>query len=339
MWGGLRESAIPLSLLGTTSMSGPGEAVSVLVVALEVTRAAVFCNIASYAMLLYDYLLTLESEIQYIWPAPWSLGKVMYFCTRYPGLADGALLTYLHTAPRSITNQECSNIYKATGWMIMGGVLIAEFVLIFRTWAIFGKNKILAIMLLVFGCLLIIPAVVFEYKGLDETQFVHLRTLSTTCWEINSPGAILFVDYIFIAVFESLILVLTVYKGVQHLRYNRSNLVFTLYRDGVLFYVYLIGFSLVNIILLVLGPKPGPNLMLMQRALHSILTARLLLNLREAAARDQQALPSPSRDRSNNDTDAAYSRAGAGMWGDMGEGTALSSVVWGADSWLRDGLV
>lgn len=43
---------------------------------------------------LYDHLLTMESEVKYIWPTPWSLGKCLYVATKYPALIDGAMQCY-----------------------------------------------------------------------------------------------------------------------------------------------------------------------------------------------------------------------------------------------------
>jgi hypothetical protein len=42
----------------------------------------------------YDHLLTFGQEIELIWPTPWSLGKFLFFTTKYLALVDGAILTY-----------------------------------------------------------------------------------------------------------------------------------------------------------------------------------------------------------------------------------------------------
>ena len=59
----------------------------------------------------------------------------------------------------------------------------------------------------------------------------------------------------------------------------------------------------------------------MQRVLHSIFTARILLNLREAATQDRIGTETSdiSRDTERKRTD-----------------TALSSVIIGVDTWFRD---
>ena len=63
----------------------------------------------------------------------------------------------------------------------------------------------------------------------------------------------------------------------------------------------------------------------MQRVLHSILTSRLLLNLREAACQDRVELASRPHDTGESDNSQVW--------------TTLSSVVIGADAWFQNGPV
>lgn len=38
--------------------------------------------VGAFALLLYDWLICLDVEIAYVWPARWSLGKTLYFTQR-----------------------------------------------------------------------------------------------------------------------------------------------------------------------------------------------------------------------------------------------------------------
>jgi len=275
--------------------------------------------------LLYDHMLTLGQEVELIWPTPWNLGKVLFFATAYLPFIDGAILTYFHAVPPPISADVCATLYKISGWMIMWGVVIAELVLVFRTWAIWGQNSKVLVGVLLLLALLSIPTGIFAtYNGLLHVQFgPSPRPDLESCWMMNDPDKILFLDYLMIVIFESIILGLTVYKGIQHFRHSRSNLVMTLYKDGVLYYSYLIVFSLVNVGVLVAAPKPGPSLIFMQRVLHSILTARILLNLREAAHRDMAVT------NNGTDTDLDFRPR-------MTRSEGVSSAIMGADTWFLD---
>ncbi|KAF8530552.1 hypothetical protein BU17DRAFT_30891, partial [Hysterangium stoloniferum] len=90
---------------------------------------------------LYDHFLTLGEEIDLIWSTPWNAGKILYYATKYPAFLDGAFLLYTVFAPLGTTPSTCELLYKLSGVMIVVGIAIAEFVLVFRTWAVWGKNS------------------------------------------------------------------------------------------------------------------------------------------------------------------------------------------------------
>ncbi|KAJ4477748.1 hypothetical protein C8J55DRAFT_515419 [Lentinula edodes] len=45
-----------------------------------------YANLAGCTLLLYDYLLTLDDEIEFIWRKSWSIGKVLFIISRYYSL-------------------------------------------------------------------------------------------------------------------------------------------------------------------------------------------------------------------------------------------------------------
>lgn len=42
----------------------------------------------------FDYFLTLSSEVNLIWPSKMSVTKVLYFCTRYSAFSDAVIGLY-----------------------------------------------------------------------------------------------------------------------------------------------------------------------------------------------------------------------------------------------------
>jgi len=118
-----------------------------------------------------------------------------------------------------------------------------------------------------------------------------LTSLVFTVPPPNTPGCfliaqkdVLFVVFVLIMSFETVILTLTLVKGLEHFRRASSPLVAVLYRDGMLNYVYLFILSAIN--LAVITSAPGgytTTLTAMQRVAHAILSGRILLHLRQAA--------------------------------------------------------
>ncbi|KAF8509156.1 hypothetical protein JB92DRAFT_2948664 [Gautieria morchelliformis] len=272
---------------------------------------------ASFCVLVYDFLLTLGEEIDLLWGTRWNVGKVLFFCEQ---------VSPDHNAPPSTSPFLCLLLNQVAGSLIVWGMAIAELVLIYRTWAIWGRDSKFFCWGFVILSAFAIPIVYFSYKALAHVKFgpspyPHLQT----CWKMNDPYSILYVDYIIVVILESVILGLTIYKVwqiLQSIRNHTSSLVVTLYRDGVVYYIYLTTASLANILVFATMPQPQPTLVLMQRVLHAIFAARILLNLREAANKDRADLATTT-----SEPDQAEWRR---------TDTALSTVILGVETWFRE---
>jgi len=233
-------------------------------------------------VLVYDYLLTIEREARLVWPVPWNIGKVLYFLTRYPVFADTFMVLYHQFA--ILDPATCDALYKTIGFLLGVGTLIAESILAVRTWVIWHRDRRVAIGLCAALILFWIPVFYFLQVALYSLVF-------TTPPSPNLPGCfllkqknILFAVFVLVMVFETLILALTLLKGLEHFRGTNSTLISVLYRDGIMNYIYLCVLSIVNVVVLLTAPHGYSTLLTaLQRALHSILSARILLHLREAA--------------------------------------------------------
>lgn len=49
-------------------------------------------TVASVALYFYDWMLTLEMEVDFIWPAPWNLLKIAYLVQRYLPMVEIVLI-------------------------------------------------------------------------------------------------------------------------------------------------------------------------------------------------------------------------------------------------------
>jgi len=92
---------------------------------------------------------------------------------------------------------------------------------------------------------------------------------------------------------------------------NGSILFRTIYLDGIMFYVYLSVSSLINIIVLNITQNYlNSSIVSFHRALHAILTARLVINIRRAGAQPSKdswllsAIPETSEDLNQEIIDA-----------------------------------
>ncbi|KAJ3491392.1 hypothetical protein NLI96_g738 [Meripilus lineatus] len=227
-----------------------------------------YLDIVAAAVLGYDYILTLPREIQYVWFTPLSLGKVLFFLTRYPVFEETSMVLLHQFAVMS--PQTCDNVYKAIGYQLGAGTLVAESILAMRTWVIWHRNPYIGAIVLTGLVVFWVPVFYFLAQALNSLVF-------TTAPNPNTPGCflltqknILFVVYVLITSFETIILGLTLIRFMPHCILN---------------YVYLCVLSICNVTVLLTAPHGYATLLsALQRVLHSVLSGRVLLHLREAAA-------------------------------------------------------
>ncbi|TFK35846.1 hypothetical protein BDQ12DRAFT_687662 [Crucibulum laeve] len=103
---------------------------------------------------------------------------------------------------------------------------------------------------------------------------------------LGAASPIIIVAYVLLVLSETTMAILTGIKAYKHLRHSQSPWVIQLYKDGLLFYVYLLAISLANVLVPILAPRIFANwLATPQRVLHSVLCNRvLLLILRQRSA-------------------------------------------------------
>ncbi|GJE99927.1 hypothetical protein PsYK624_162030 [Phanerochaete sordida] len=262
--------------------------------ALEHHQIFAYVNAGSVALPVYDYILTFDREIELVWAADWNLTKLLFFIARYSVFADVTLALY-HRMGYIISDGICTTTYQATAWLLLWGIAVAELILIVRTWAIWSRDKRVGLGLL--GALAVIWAVSsfclnWYLSGVTVKSMVTIAPPLTGCL-ITGGNDVLLAFFVLLMGFESAVLGLTAAKMAQMLINLRSiargtapPVVRSLYRDGILFYVYLFAVAAANLVVLLVVSRDFADLLVTpQRVLHSLLSARLLLNLREASMR------------------------------------------------------
>ncbi|KAF9500213.1 hypothetical protein BDN71DRAFT_1188592 [Pleurotus eryngii] len=239
-----------------------------LIASLSWNQQSTYLPIAGAGLFIYDYVLTLGDEARHVWTAPWSLGKILFLLTRYPTFIDVALALYRNLG-YNLTSGTCSILYNISGWTTIIGIAIAEIIMLMRVWAIWNQTR------------------TFH----EKQEFIELYTISPNlqgCY--GTVGTkVVFIVYVIATVFEILMVILMTVKGLRDsVRRHSSSMLYNVYQDGILYYVVLSGSSIANTVLILAGPTEFTNaLSMVQRSFHSILSARILLRLREDASQRQ----------------------------------------------------
>ncbi|KAJ3510687.1 hypothetical protein NLJ89_g4528 [Agrocybe chaxingu] len=257
------------------------------------TRIVSYVNAGSFAVLFFDSLLTLNRELVTIWQSKWNYTKFMYILTRYSTFVEAGVVIYQLSIPGD-WYKDCALAFKTNA---------REIIMTIRTWAVWGKNPVLRWFLPTFY--LLVWAGGFGVTGyfLSTLEFEpNPRTPYVGCYATYA-SPIIFVSWVLLLVYDTIMFVLMIIPAWRAYRMGGSSrLIRVVYRDGLMYYLYLFGFSLVNIIVILTAPGDlFLVISLLSRVFHALLACRVVLHIGEHA---RPVLGSQSNSRS--DTTASH---------------------------------
>jgi len=248
-----------------------------------------YVECASVALLVYDYVLTLSSEVEYIWSNLSSPIAILFLVVRYLPMVDSAIV--LTRAFSNTSEKSYEDLYKVQVYLYVVALSSSSTVLLLRTSAIWCKTKLRVFAGLSLLLLSVVAASFYFctlYLGGLDFQLSPAPSLAPGHFVEDNKNN-LYIPYALVMVFETVVLFLTLLKATG--QRQASTLHRTIYKDSLSFYFYLFAISVANVAVLSTGPAElRPILTSVHRVLHSIFSGRLILNINEAAnnARDAQ---------------------------------------------------
>ncbi|KAJ7166597.1 hypothetical protein C8R46DRAFT_1191999 [Mycena filopes] len=200
-----------------------------------------YVDVACLTLLTYDTLLNASQEYQHIWKSKWGLIKCLYLWSRYGTFVD-TTISVLKRRDFDLNPASCAQIASFYNLFSGFGILITEVILMVRTYALYGRPK----KLIVFFSLLwlaICGVGVWVVKSLTDSE-LPLPSAVISCNSAFSNNALL-ICYSLLLFSETVVVVLTLWKGVHMLSLSRSghrssNPVVSFYRDGIMFYLWML---------------------------------------------------------------------------------------------------
>ncbi|KAF7367274.1 hypothetical protein MSAN_00789400 [Mycena sanguinolenta] len=239
-----------------------------------------FCA-ASLTLQGYDWFICLEREVNTIWLSPWRAVKILYLLSRYIPFINLASALYYYVV-HDPTASMCHRIDAVATWFTAFGIIVSEAMLIMRTYAIFQSSKKVLVLLLVLLGLLVgaaLPTVEIFIQSLQYGQ-PPIGTFDG-CYPV-SGSEIIFVSFIAILLFETIIVALTAYSAFRNYRRESSPMIKVLYRDSLFFFLCIFSITLANVLVAALLPIDYADLLdRLQAAIHSIVSTRIIFHLRQ----------------------------------------------------------
>jgi len=279
-------------------------------------RVGNYIQFTTLALPVYDWLILLDREIEYVWQSEWTIPKVLYIITRYGAFLDASMFA-INTAPfGGIDSAACDTLSKVSSWSTFIGIGISESILLLRTIAIYSGSKRVVIPLSILYVAGIVAGTIvgFLYFPTKPVPGLVADPAVDGCYIVQRSVAATFLpDVLLLLLFELVVLVLTIRSAI-HAFSSGTPLLRVVYRDSIGFFLVLFAVSLISILIHELvHPVLNGFMVPIVRVMHSIICCRILLNLRRAASlRDPSTNPrtmslafatSPGQEMGQTETD------------------------------------
>ncbi|KAG7089126.1 hypothetical protein E1B28_010834 [Marasmius oreades] len=226
-----------------------------IVVALGHQRIVAHIDVFSTTLLVYEVIVNLPVEIELIWMRRWSFLTGLYILQRYLPFFDTAVMVLHHQFGENLSTRYCTINYNVGGWSFIIGIVLSEIVLTLRVWAVWKRSIPVAIGLVVFFLACWVPCYVLFAQFLSATEFAILPLPNFRGCFIAGGSHILYLCWVLMMVYDTGTLVMILIPGVAaYRRGGRSELVRTVYQDGVIYYAFIFLVSVINVIVILTLP-------------------------------------------------------------------------------------
>ncbi|EJD06634.1 uncharacterized protein FOMMEDRAFT_17124 [Fomitiporia mediterranea MF3/22] len=291
-----------------------------------------YSELASSAIIVHDYFLTLDQEIQFIWKARWTIGKVLFFLNRYYTLFVVAFNNYGLFSP-SITDDFCQHWFNWQGWTGLIAAALAETILQLRLYALYyGNKKVLGLMICFFIFAMASSAAVMGTVLRDVNAKANLIPGTKFCIPLGISTHF-YAFWIPILSFETLLCALACMRGYKSYRDHEirrlgrlsmrhrdratsqqpdpkrgeMNILEILLRDSVGYFIIIFATYLTTTMIWIFGPVTVIEIPVgFTVALSSVIANRLLLNLRGSQARMSSSASASGNHVHNNPNSSSY---------------------------------
>ncbi|KAG9313167.1 hypothetical protein JVU11DRAFT_6621 [Chiua virens] len=239
---------------------------------------------SSASLLVYDYLITLPPEVEYIWKAPWTAVKTGFLINRYGNLVGQIVIAYEQMGLLSHSSQKfCVGWFLyCTFFMLFSGESI-RLIVIMRAWVIWGCTYRAGVWLFTLYLIYLFTVVGIACYLWEHGYGSALPPVDGVCVTVIPPYSWLL--WFAVLLIDSIVLVV-VYNGLcrtfKGSRAGTSPFIRLLVRDAILFYATSLFNSVFSMICWSAFRQDSRNFLqlVLSVPLLSVAGQRLVLNLR-----------------------------------------------------------
>ncbi|PAV15847.1 hypothetical protein PNOK_0870500 [Pyrrhoderma noxium] len=239
----------------------------------------------------YQYLLTLDHEIKYLWSKRMSLQKIVFLANRYLPIITSPIFTCLTFLPHIGILESCTFILCIAATLIFINIVIASGIFTLRLMIIWMHNRLVKVLIIIAGVL--ISFIIITIYTIIVSDGLYSKTVPTS--QCIPTGTSAWIPIIVVLIGESTFVCLAIYKRVKTLKNERVHLLNILINDGVIYYAYKFTLVLAITILHFVFEETtiAGGLVKVDAILHSIISSHLSFHLHNAAGKTVVEASSP----------------------------------------------
>ncbi|KIK81491.1 hypothetical protein PAXRUDRAFT_832811 [Paxillus rubicundulus Ve08.2h10] len=272
-----------------------------VVTELHQLQFAMYLNVTALAVFLFDYCLTLSSEVRHVWGTKWETTRIIFTISRYlPFIASPMVCFY------NLYGNKCGAYNYVIDVFAQGSVVAAEAVLVLRTYALWGHSRRVLVVLMALAAVSISPRYIrisTEITSTTSGQCQAFIIAASIIWckvKFSLPGdsESTYVWYaagcgsgalrntafrgVFLMAYEIILQSMNTWRKLRTYRNVQSRVLSTLYWDGIMYMFWIILLTAANTAVLLAAPLSYiSSLDTTQVAQQSVFASRIFFNLRE----------------------------------------------------------
>ncbi|KAE9396286.1 hypothetical protein BT96DRAFT_922250 [Gymnopus androsaceus JB14] len=250
-----------------------------------------FLQLAACVIVVYDYLLTIDLEVERFWKANRGrLPAILFYLNRYITLL-GILPVMLFTVwPDPVLNYNRCKALQTYLWVFVSLVLTnIGLLFILRLYAIYGGSKRIAIFLgFVTTCAAANNAyhgyyTIMEQIAIDiDVQLSVIEKVGCIQGDTVQQGLHMVYTWVGVVVFDICVFILTLWKTMKLRNKYFSGIASVIMRDGAMYFGVIALLNTVNILTFALGSYFTKSMFsTLSTVIASVMSSHLMLNLRD----------------------------------------------------------
>jgi len=240
-----------------------------------------YMMVGTLALLAYEYTVTLEQEVTFMWNRRLSFAKSLFFMNRYMPLPAAALLVYLIISTTRTDPAYCHRLLLACAAFLAMDIMLSMGILFLRAYAVWPSSKFIPRFLVAFAVAVIIIAVFFNIRYMENAMVIAQASPSHGCVIVlPSDGAQ--ISLVIFLISDTVALSFLVAKVLLSYRGSLSTprLLGVIVTDGIGYSICITAITIANVIIFhAANPIFRGCLILTQISLQNILCNRLLLHV------------------------------------------------------------